>query len=100
LTGLELVTTIEQLLEELVDGTQQAMGVIIGLDESAVESHSYRSWGQHRESKFTTSICHWWVRGECGCSVECGKEQGAKQARRLVAGRALHTPYMNEVANG
>jgi len=99
LTGLEVVTTIEQLLEELVDGTHQAMGVIIGLTESAIESHLASSPGAFIANR--NSPLQFVVGGaEVGVDavLNAAKEQGAKQARRLVAGRALHTPYMNEVA--
>lgn len=100
LTGLKLVTTIEQLFEELVDGNQQAMGVIIGLDELAVASliaaHSGVSIA-NRNSPLQ------YVIGGTEVAVEsalgAARLQGAKQARKLVAGRALHTSCMNEVAS-
>ncbi len=37
-TGLELVTHVEELLEECIPEGMQTMGVVIGLDESVVKS--------------------------------------------------------------
>ncbi len=99
LSGLDLVTRIEALQEELVDGRGQGMGVTIGLPESTVETLLAHHAGAY--------LANW---NSPGQYVIAGDEAaveavlagalaaGAKQARRLPAARALHTPHMHEVA--
>lgn len=98
-TGLELVTTIEQLLEELVDGTHQAMGVIIGWDETVLTTEL----ASHPEVSIANrnSPLQFVIGGpELGVDqvLEAAQRRGVKQARRLVTGRAMHTPHMHKVA--
>lgn len=99
LTGLDLVTHAEDLMEALVDGNGQAMGVVIGLDRHAID--------EFIESIPETFLANWnsplqFVVGGTAAGVDRllsrAVEQGAKQARRFVSDRAMHTPYMDEVA--
>src|SRR5262245_39197264 len=99
LTGLDLVTQIEKLQEEIVDGRGQAMGVIIGLKESDVETllgttsgvflANWNSPGQY--------VISGDVSGVDGV-LSASHERGAKQSRRLPGQRAMHTPKQREVA--
>ncbi|MGE5192623.1 MAG: ACP S-malonyltransferase [Deltaproteobacteria bacterium] len=99
-TGLDLVTQIEALQEELVDGCGQAMGVIIGLPEREVESLLAAGSG--------VFLANWnspgqYVIGGDASSVDMvlagALGRGAKQARRLAGERALHTPAQRAVAS-
>lgn len=99
LTGLELVTHIESLLEELVDGRGQAMGVVIGLSEGEVDSlvggvseASLANWNSPGQYVIGGSAVA--VDGVLAAAVE----RGAKQSKRLNGERALHTSNLNEVA--
>jgi len=95
LTGLELVTHVEELLEEHVDGRGQVMGVIVGLDEAIVVSLLER----HAEAE----IANW---NSPGQYVIAGSEADvvgvlaaaeglqAKRAKRLPTNRALHTRHL------
>jgi malonyl CoA-acyl carrier protein transacylase len=98
LTGLQLVTHVESLLEELVDGQGQTMGVVIGLDESALL--------ELLEPLAGSAIANWNSPGQyviAGPIVEIDQvlaeaaRLGAKRARRLSTDRALHTPMMADV---
>jgi [acyl-carrier-protein] S-malonyltransferase len=100
LTGLALVTQIEVLQEELVDGRGQAMGVIIGLPEREVEALLAAGSG--------VFLANWnspgqYVIGGNAADVDrvlgTALAQGAKQARRLGGERALHTPKQRAVAS-
>jgi [acyl-carrier-protein] S-malonyltransferase len=99
LTGLDLVTQIEKLQEETVDGRDQAMGVIIGLKESDVEALLATTTG--------VFLANWNSPGQYVISGEvsgidgvlsAAHERGAKQSRRLPGQRAMHTPKQREVA--
>jgi malonyl CoA-acyl carrier protein transacylase len=100
LTGLHLVTQVESLLEELIDGRGQATGVIIGLPQHDVEAllavrsgiflANCNSPGQYVIGGQATE-----VDGVLGEALA----RGAKQARRLPGERALHTPQMGLVAS-
>jgi len=98
-TGLDVLTQVESLQEEVVDGRDQAMGVIIGLKESDVESllgtasevflANWNSPGQYV------------IAGDVGgvdSVLSSARERGAKQSRRLAGERAMHTPKQREVA--
>lgn len=99
LTGLDLVTHVEDLMESLVDGRDQAMGVVIGLDERAIHE-LIDSFPETYLANWNSPLQH--VVGGMAISVDrlltAALEQGAKQARRFVSERAMHTPYMDEVA--
>jgi malonyl CoA-acyl carrier protein transacylase len=100
LTGLELVTHVEQLLEELVDGRDQTMGAIIGLDEATVQTQLV-TCESVTIANFNSPAQY--VIGGPGSEVDrvlnACLASGAKQARRLPTSRAMHTPWMAEVAN-
>ena len=100
LTGLKLVTQIEVLQEELVDGRGQAMGVIIGLSESVVQalvtadSEVYlANWNSPGQYVIGGTVGG--VEGVLGAAMR----QGAKQSKRLPGERAMHTPRMFELAD-
>ena len=98
-TGLQLVTHVEELMEDLIDGQGLAMGVIIGLDDDtvqaqlAVQPDVYRAnWNspqQHVIAGPVTAVDSMLARAAA---------LGAKQAKRFVSERAMHTPYVSEVA--
>jgi len=97
-TGLRLVTSVEALLEEHVDGRGQGMGVIVGLEESVVVS----MLGEFRE----TCVANWNSPGqyviagpeaEVDSVLAAADAQGAKRAKRLATSRALHTPHLARV---
>ncbi len=98
-TGLELVTRVEDLMEELIDGRGQAMGVVIGLDEPAMRALLQRAPGTFL-ANWNSPLQH--VVGGMSAGVDevlrLASEQGAKQAKRFAAERAMHTPLMDEVA--
>ncbi|MDB5344012.1 MAG: malonyl CoA-acyl carrier protein transacylase [Schlesneria sp.] len=100
LTGLELITHVELLLEELADGHDLAMGAIIGLDEVTVEDALTAKSGI-TIANFNSPAQ--FVIGGPGKDVDdvlhAALVRGAKQAKRLPTGRAIHTPWMQEVAN-
>ncbi len=97
-TGLQLVTSVEDLLEELIPGGEQAMGVVIGLDEEIVESLC--------RNEFHVYLAN---RNSPGQSVLAGSAEGvdsvlaqalqmsAKKAKRLAGSRAMHTPLLRDV---
>jgi acyl transferase domain-containing protein len=99
ITGLDLVTRVEDLLIELYEGTGQAMGVIVGLQEPEIQSllgvspnaclANRNAPGQYVIGGTTEGVD----------AVLAGAiAKGAKQARRFAGGWALHTPYMQELA--
>jgi len=99
-SGLELVTRIESLQEELIDGRGQAMGVIIGLPDGDVESLLARASDAYLAN--WNSPGQYVIAGDGGIVDAVLAEalaRGAKQSRRLPAQRALHTPKMREVAD-
>lgn len=99
LTGLQLVTHVEQLLEELIDGRNLAMGAIIGLDESTIEAELAR-YGEVTIANFN-SPAQFVIGGpanDVDCVLQAVLARGAKQAKRLPTSRAIHTPWMEEVA--
>lgn len=97
-TGLELVTCVEQLLEELVDGRDLTMGAIIGLDEATVQSLAAEHSGVS-VANFNSPAQ--FVIGGPGEGVDrvlqIAATLGAKQARRLPTNRAVHTPWLADV---
>ena len=99
LTGLELVTHVESLLAELVDGRGFAMGAIIGLDENTVQSEAATHpgvWVANFNSPAQFVIAGPAVGVD---QVLCtATASGAKQAKRLPTSRAIHSPWMKEVA--
>jgi [acyl-carrier-protein] S-malonyltransferase len=99
LTGLGFVTEVERLLETLIDGCGQGMGIILGLELRRVESllaHCPDVW-----------LANWNAPGQYviggdaagieGVLAEAARH-GAKRARRLPDDRAVHTPLMRELA--
>ena len=98
-TGLELVTHVEELLEECIPEGMQTMGVVIGLDESVVKSlvagypnawiANWNSPGQYVISGMATEVD--------GFLSDAGGLQ-AKRAKRLPTDRALHTELMHQVS--
>lgn len=101
LTGLDLVTCVEDLLIELYEGVgqAQALGVIVGLQQPQLQA----LLGDHPE----TCLANWNCPGqyviggiehEVDAVLAKATKIGAKQARRFAGGWALHTPYMTELA--
>ena len=98
-TGLELVTHIEELMEELVDGRGLVMGVIIGLDAATIQSHLTANsavcpanWNSPLQHVIAGPVA------DVDGILAAANAQGAKQARRFGFERAIHTPYVAEVA--
>lgn len=97
-TGLGFVTEVERLLETLVDGRGQAMGVVIGLDSEVIGSilagqagvwlANWNAPGQYVVAGDSATIDA--VLAE---AARCG----AKRSRRLPDDRAVHTPLMHEL---
>jgi malonyl CoA-acyl carrier protein transacylase len=97
-TGLELVTEVERLLEELVDSRELTMGAIIGLDESAVQAEVAPHPGVSVAN--FNSPAQFVIGGparEVDSVLQAATARGAKQARRLPTSRAVHTPWLAEV---
>lgn len=99
ITGLDLVTCVEDLLIEMCAGTGQAMGIIIGLPEPEIQAllgvssdvglANRNSPGQYVIAGSATKVD----------AVLAGAiEKGAKQARRFAGDWALHTRYMADLA--
>lgn len=99
LSGLDLVTCVEDLLIELYAGAGQALGVIIGLELPRI----------HTILRIHPATClaNWNCPGqyvvggterEIDAVLAEAMKAGAKQARRFAGGWALHTPYMTELA--
>lgn len=95
LTGLSLVTHVEDLLEEHVDGRGQAMGVIVGLDEAVVASLLEKHQG--------AQIANWnspgqyviaGLEGDVVSVLTLAEGLQAKRAKRLPTNRALHTSHL------
>lgn len=99
LTGLKLVSSVEDLMEELVEGRDQAMGVVIGLDQPAINKLLSQTSGVHL-ANWNSPLQH--VVGGSVAGVErllaTATTLGAKQAKRFGFGRAMHTPCVAEVA--
>jgi [acyl-carrier-protein] S-malonyltransferase len=99
-TGLELVTHVERLLEEFVDGHDLSMGAIIGLDEFAVQSEVALQAGI-TVANFN-SPAQFVIGGPTKAVdrvLNAAVLRGAKQAKRLPTSRAIHTPWLEEVAS-
>lgn len=99
-TGLELVTSVEELMERFVTDGNQAMGVVLGLDESVVESLVERhpgAWIANRNAPGQYVLSGWAtdVDGVLGDALGLN----AKRARRLPTERALHTDLMRDVSH-
>lgn len=97
LTGLQLVTDVERLLEELLDDRNLCMAAIIGLDEFTIQA----------ELPAGVTIANFnspaqFVIGGPASDVDqvlsAAIARGAKQAKRLPTSRPVHTPWMEEVA--
>ncbi len=98
-TGLQLVTHVEELMEELIDGRGLTMGVIIGLDDEAVRTQLAVHPEVYR-ANWNSPLQHV-VAGPVAAVdniLASATAQGAKQAKRFPSERAMHTPYVNEVA--
>lgn len=99
LTGLQLVTHVEELMEEMIDGRGLTMGVIIGVNDAAVRSHLQAHPDVHL-ANWNSPLQHV-IAGPVAAIDNILAEaaaQGAKQAKRFASDRAMHTPYVNEVA--
>lgn len=99
LTGLQLVTHVEELMEELIDGRGLGMGVIIGLDGARVgdllAAHpaiSQANWNSPLQHVIAGPVA------ELDQVLATAAAQGAKQAKRFASERAMHTPYVAEAA--
>lgn len=98
LTGLSLVSYIEDLLEQYADGFGHTMAVILGLDADQIR--------HELSSRPAVYIANW---NSPHQFVVAGPEtdvlqvltsalaQGAKQARKMPVGRAMHTPYLESL---
>lgn len=99
LTGLQLVTRVEELMEQSIDGQEQAMGVVIGLEGSSIRELLTQIPDVH--------LANWnsplqYVVGGTSAGVDrvlaAAIDLRAKQAKRLASERAMHTPLMDAVA--
>ncbi|MES2788891.1 MAG: acyltransferase domain-containing protein [Planctomycetota bacterium] len=98
-TGLQLVTHVEELMEELIDGRGLTMGVVIGLDDGAVQT-LLTATPEVCLANWNSPLQHV-VAGPAAAVdsiLASATAAGAKQAKRFVSERAMHTPYVNEVA--
>ena len=98
-TGLNLVTQVERLLEELIDGRDLTMGAVIGLDESMIQAEAAPYSGVTIAN--LNSPAQFVISGpgnEVDRVLQAAKDRGAKQAKRLPTTRAIHSPWMQEVA--
>lgn len=98
-TGLDLVTLVEDLLEELIPTGQQTMGAVIGLPEEVVESilgNHPNVWLANRNSPG-----QYIVAGDSDgveSVLATAASMNAKRSKRLPTERALHTPLMRKVS--
>lgn len=99
LTGLELVTHVEELLEAHAGGRNEGMGVVLGLDKSVVQSLltevpniTIANWNSQEQVVLGGNTT------EMDQILAEATRLGAKRAKRLPTDRALHTPCVSEVA--
>lgn len=98
-TGLNLVTRVEQSLEELIDGRDLTMVAVIGLDESTIQAAVAPYPGVTIAN--LNSPAQFVISGpgnDLDRVLQAAKDRGAKQAKRLPTTRAIHSPWMREVA--
>ncbi|TWU13769.1 Malonyl CoA-acyl carrier protein transacylase [Symmachiella macrocystis] len=97
-SGLEMVTAVEDLLEQRIPDGEQAMGVIIGLDEETVtricadEQYVYLA-NSNSPKQFV-------IAGRAvgvDAALEKAGEQAAKKTQRIAGSRAMHTPLLADV---
>jgi [acyl-carrier-protein] S-malonyltransferase len=100
LTGLRLVSAVEDLLEAMPDRDRQAMGVLIGLDANELQG-ALRSVPGVYHANWNSPLQHVISGDAVGVDaiIEQALSRPVKQARRLASGRALHSPLVAEVAN-
>ena len=98
-TGLQLVTHVEELMEELIDGRGLGMGVIIGLDAAALRdllaanpAVSQANWNSPLQHVIAGPVA------DVDLVLAAAAAQGVKQAKRFVSERAMHTPYVAAAA--
>ncbi len=94
-SGLEMVTAVEDQLDQHIHDGEQAMGVVIGLDETFVaqmcgeEEDVYlanlNSPGQYVIAGRATSV---------DAVLERASELGAKKSQQIAGSRAMHTPLL------
>ena len=97
-SGLELVTQVEKLLEDQVDGHGLTMGALIGLNAETVES---LIGGEAGVSIANFNSPAQYVVGGPEEGVERVLQgalgRGAKRAGRLPTVRAIHTPWLDDL---
>lgn len=98
MSGLKLLTRAEELLDEQAEGSDQAMGVIVGLTSDelrtlvAVESEVWVvNWNSPRQQVIAGR------RPGVEAVLQQAQLRGVKQAKRLPTNRAMHTPLLEPV---
>lgn len=97
-SGLELVTQVEKLLEDQVDGRGLTMGALIGLNTEMVRSLVGGEAGVSIAN--FNSPAQYVVGGpEEGVDrvLQSALSRGAKRAARLPTVRAIHTPWLDDL---
>jgi malonyl CoA-acyl carrier protein transacylase len=100
LTGLDLLTRVEDWMESLIPPDTQGMGVVIGLPEERVRDlcgsagevylANVNSQGQYVIAGKSAAVAR--VLAEA-------TQAGAYKVKRLPTGRAMHTPLVREVSD-
>ncbi|MFN0056524.1 MAG: ACP S-malonyltransferase [Planctomycetales bacterium] len=94
-TGLRLVSFVEDLLEQVAVGEPQGMGVVLGLEAAMIQRLLTDHPGTYH-ANWNSPLQHV-VSGpahQVDALLEAARQFPVKQARRLNAQRALHTPWM------
>ena len=97
-SGLEMVTTVEDLLEQRVADGEQAMGVIIGLDEKTVTEMCTTAQDVYLANSNSPEqyVIAGRAAGVDAALARAGKV-GAKKSQRIAGSRAMHTPLLADV---
>jgi len=97
-TGLELVTAVEEALDRSTSGGEQAMGVVLGLEEATVLGLLKNEIGVYLANRNAPGQ---YVIAGTDVGVDAllsqATELGAKKARRIAGERAMHTPLIDDV---
>lgn len=97
-SGLEMVTTVEDLLDSHIADGEQAMGVIIGLNEETVA----RLCTEHDVYLANSNSPGQYVIAGRAAGVDAAlaraNEHAAKKSQRIAGSRAMHTPLLADVS--
>lgn len=97
-SGLEMVTTVEDLLEQRIADGEQAMGVIIGLGEETVTGICADQQEVYLAN--SNSPEQFVIAGRAaGIDAALARAEGlaAKKSQRIAGSRAMHTPLLADV---